>query len=158
MKENLVSLKKEAERRGISYRSLLKRCAAGEEPLARKHKNGRWMFVQGGQGDAFASADWEVPLGADKEELDRLHKYGQAMKVKEEAQLKRAERLRLTGNLVDRSSLEQGWATTVVNIRTQMMTIPGTIRRQLGAERIDAWAYGKIVDIVHDALRAGAGE
>ena len=153
MESNLISLKEEAERRGVSPKALSERCRGGLEPLARKNSSGRWAFIEGGTDEGSESPEPDIPNDANKSELDRQHKYWQAKETRSKALIKQHEERRLIGGLVDRSTLENKWKTVLLSIRTQMLTTPDVIRRELGPEIIDDYAYRKIRDIVDTALK-----
>ena len=154
MENKRISLKEEAERRGVSPKALAERCRGGQEPLAQKGSNGRWEFVEGQGANSDISHQTDIPDDADKDELDRLHKYWQARKTRSEALMKANEECRLSGRLVDKNTLETKWKTVLLSIRSQMLSLPDTIRRELSTEIIDDYAYRKIRDIVDSALIA----
>ena len=153
---NLISLKDEADRRGLTTKALAERCRGGQEPLARKGPNGRWGFIEGECTEDDFELKSDIPDDAKKDELDRLYKYWQARKTRSEAKMKEYEQRRLSGGLVDKSSLEKKWKGSLLSIRTQMLTVPDIIRRELSTEIIDDFAYRKIRDIVDAALIAAS--
>lgn len=109
---------------------------------------GQWIFPDTVESSAEEAEDFEYP---DIDHSEKVLKYHQSMKMKEEhLKIKNANAV-ASGQFVDRNQLENQWKQQAIFIKSKVLSLPGLLKNRMADELTDR-SEQVLEDLCHEIL------